>query len=157
MANSLGTRLARIDVLIGGAEQARKQVEEMRKEWAKLGKEVQQAQRNMEKSVDTVDYDENKKAYTEALKQQKQLQKSIQESERNINTVEKYLADISGQTLRNLNNAQKGLKQMILGVNPKNIESLNTVRDYIKQIADEAQRRKGNLVEFPTSSEILEM
>jgi TP901 family phage tail tape measure protein len=148
MANSLGTRLARIDVLIGGAEQARKQVEEMRKEWAKLGKEVQQAQRNMEKSVDTVDYDENKKAYTEALKQQKQLQKSIQESERNINTVEKYLADISGQTLRNLNNAQKGLKQMILGVNPKNIESLNTVRDYIKQIADEAQRRKGNLVEF---------
>lgn len=148
MANSLGTRLARIDVLIGGAEQARKQVEEMRKEWAKLGKEVQQAQRNMEKSVDTVDYDENKKAYTEALKQQKQLQKSIQESERNINTVEKYLADISGQTLRNLNNAQKGLKQMLLGVNPKNIESLNTVRDYIKQIADEAQRRKGNLVEF---------
>ena len=148
MANSLGTRLARIDVLIGGAEQARKQVEEMRKEWAKLGKEVQQAQRNMEKSVDTVDYDENKKAYTEALKQQKQLQKSIQESERNINTVEKYLADISGQTLRNLNNAQKGLKQMILGVNPKNIESLNTVRDYIKQIADEIQRRKGNIVEF---------
>lgn len=148
MANSLGTRLARIDVLIGGAEQARKQVEEMRKEWAKLGKEVQQAQRNMEKSVETVDYDENKKAYTEALKQQKQLQKSIQESERNINTVEKYLADISGQTLRNLNNTQKGLKQMLLGVNPKNIESLNTVRDYIKQIADEAQRRKGNLVEF---------
>lgn len=148
MANSLGTRLARIDVLIGGADQARKQVEEMRKEWAKLGKQVQEAQRNMEKSVDTVDYDKNKKAYTEAQKQQKQLQKSIQESERNINTVQKYLSDISGQTLRNLNNAQKGLKQMLLGVNPKNIESLNTVREYIKQISDEVQRRKGNLVEF---------
>lgn len=148
MANSLGTRLARIDVLIGGAEQARKQVEEMRKEWAKLGKEVQEAQRNMEKSVDTVDYDKNKKFYTDALKQQKQLQKSIQESERNINTVQKYLTDISGQTLRNLNNAQKGLKQMLLGVNPKDLQTLNTVRDYIKQIADEAQRRKGNLVEF---------
>lgn len=148
MANSLGTRLARIDVLIGGAEQARKQVEEMRKEWAKLGKEVQEAQRNMEKSVDTVDYDKNKKVYTDALKQQKQLQKSIQESERSINTVEKYLSDISGQTLRNLNNAQKGLKQMLLGINPKNTETLQTVRDYIKQIADEAQRRKGNLVEF---------
>ena len=66
MANSLGTRLARIDVLIGGADQARKQVEEMRKEWEKLGKQVQEAQRNMEKSVDTVDYDKNKKAYTEA-------------------------------------------------------------------------------------------
>lgn len=148
MANSLGTRLARIDVLIGGADQARKQVEEMRKEWEKLGKQVQEAQRNMEKSVDTVDYDKNKKAYTEAQKQQKQLQKSIQESERNINTVQKYLSDISGQTLRNLNNAQKGLKQMLLGVNPKNIESLNTVREYIKQISDEVQRRKGNLVEF---------
>lgn len=148
MANSLGTRLARIDVLIGGAEQARKQVEEMRKEWTKLGKEVQEAQRNMEKSVDTVDYDKNKKIYTDALKQQKQLQKSIQESERSINTVEKYLSDISGQTLRNLNNAQKGLKQMLLGINPKNTETLQTVRDYIKQIADEIQRRKGNIVEF---------
>lgn len=148
MANSLGTRLARIDVLIGGADQARKQVEEMRKEWAKLGKEVQEAQRNMEKSVDTVDYDKNKKIYTDALKQQKQLQKSIQESERNINTVQKYLNDVSGQTLRNLNNAQKGLNQMLLGVNPKNIESLRTVREYIKQIADEIQRRKGNIVEF---------
>ena len=148
MANSLGTRLARIDVLIGGAEQARKQVEEMRKEWAKLSKEVQEAQQNMEKSVDTVDYDKNKKVYTDALKQQKQLQKSIQESERNINTVQKYLNDVSGQTLRNLNNAQKGLKQMLLGVNPKNVDSLRTVREYIKQIADEIQRRKGNLVEF---------
>ena len=148
MANSLGTRLARIDVLIGGADQARKQVEEMRKEWAKLGKEVQEAQRNMEKSVDTVDYDKNKKIYTDALKQQKQLQKSIQESERNINTVQKYLNDVSGQTLRNLNNAQKGLNQMLLGVNPKNVESLRTVREYIKQIADEIQRRKGNIVEF---------
>ena len=148
MANSLGTRLARIDVLIGGADQARKQVEEMRKEWAKLRKEVQEAQRNMEKSVDTVDYDKNKKIYTDALKQQKQLQKSIQESERNINTVQKYLNDVSGQTLRNLNNAQKGLNQMLLGVNPKNVESLRTVREYIKQIADEIQRRKGNIVEF---------
>ena len=148
MANSLGTRLARIDVLIGRADQARKQVEEMRKEWAKLGKEVQEAQRNMEKSVDTVDYDKNKKIYTDALKQQKQLQKSIQESERNINTVQKYLNDVSGQTLRNLNNAQKGLNQMLLGVNPKNVESLRTVREYIKQIADEIQRRKGNIVEF---------
>lgn len=148
MANSLGTRLARIDVLIGGAEQARKQVEEMRKEWAKLGKEVQEAQRNMEKSVDTVDYDKNKKIYEDALKQQKQLQKSITESERNVNTVQKYLTDISGQTLRNLNNAQRGLRDMLLGVNPKDLKTLNTVRDYIKQIADEIQRRKGNLVEF---------
>lgn len=148
MANSLGTRLARIDVLIGGADQARKKIEEMRKEWEELDKVIQEAQRNMEMSVDTVDYDKNKKIYEDALKQQKQLQKSITESERNVNTVQKYLTDISGQTLRNLNDAQKGLKQMLLGVNPKDLQTLNTVRDYIKQIADEAQRRKGNLVEF---------
>lgn len=148
MANSLGTRLARIDVLIGGADQARKKIEEMRKEWEELDKVIQEAQRNMEMSVDTVDYDKNKKIYEDALKQQKQLQKSITESERNVNTVQKYLTDISGQTLRNLNNAQKGLKQMLLGVNPKDLQTLNTVRDYIKQIADEAQRRKRNLVEF---------
>ena len=148
MANSLGTRLARIDVLIGGAEQARKQVEQMREEWKKLGKQAQEAQKNMQATVDTVAYDKNKKIYEDALKQQKQLQKSITESERNINTVQKYLTDISGQTLRNLNNAQNRLKQMLLGVNPKDLQTLNTVRDYIKQIADEAQRRKGNLVEF---------
>lgn len=148
MANSLGTRLARIDVLIGGAEQARKQVEQMREEWKKLGKQAQEAQKNMQATVDTVAYDKNKKIYEDALKQQKQLQKSITESERNINTVQKYLTDISGQTLRNLNNAQTGLKQMLLGVDPKDLQTLNTVRDYIKQIADEAQRRKGNLVEF---------
>lgn len=148
MANSLGTRLARIDVLIGGAEQARKQVEQMREEWKKLGKQAQEAQKNMQATVDTVAYDKNKKIYEDALKKQKQLQKSITESERNVNTVQKYLTDISGQTLRNLNNAQKGLKQMLLGVNPKDLQTLNTVRDYIKQIADEAQRRKGNLVEF---------
>ena len=148
MANSLGTRLARIDVLIGGADQARKKIEEMRKEWEELDKVIQEAQRNMEMSVDTVDYDKNKKIYEDALKQQKQLQKSITESERNVNTVQKYLTDISGQTLRNLNNAQRGLRDMLLGVNPKDLKTLNTVRDYIKQIADEAQRRKGNLVEF---------
>ena len=126
MANSLGTRLARIDVLIGGAEQARKQVEQMREEWKKLGKQAQEAQKNMQATVDTVAYDKNKKIYEDALKQQKQLQKSITESERNINTVQKYLTDISGQTLRNLNNAQKGLKQMLLGVNPKDLQTLNT-------------------------------
>lgn len=148
MANSLGTRLARIDVLIGGADQARKKIEEMRKEWEELDKVIQEAQRNMEMSVDTVDYDKNKKIYEDALKKQKQLQKSITESERNVNTVQKYLTDISGQTLRNLNNAQRGLRDMLLGVNPKDLKTLNTVRDYIKQIADEIQRRKGNLVEF---------
>ena len=147
MAN-LGTKLARIDVLIGGADQARKKVEEMRKEWAELGKVIKEAEKNMVDAVDTVEYDKQKKIYTDAIKKRKELQKSIQESERNMNTVEKYLKDISGQTLRNLGNARRDLNQMLQGVNPKNFKALETVRDYIKQIGDEIQRRKGNLIEF---------
>lgn len=148
MANSLGTRLARIDVLIGGAEQAQKQVDKMRDEWKKLRKEVENAQEQMNATTNTTLYDDNKKIYNEKVKQLERLTKLIRENQRNVNTVNKYLNDISGQTLRNLGEARKGLNQMLLGINPKNAETLNTVRDYIKQIADEAQRRKGNLVEF---------
>lgn len=148
MANSLGTRLARIDVLIGGAEQAQKQVDKMRDEWKKLRKEVENAQEQMNATTNTTLYDDNKKIYNEKVKQLERLTKLIRENQRNVNTVNKYLNDISGQTLRNLGEARKGLNQMLLGINPKNAETLQTVREYIKQIADEIQRRKGNLVEF---------
>ena len=148
MANSLGNRLARIDVLIGGADQARKQVDKMRDEWKKLRKEVENAQEQMNATTNTTLYDDNKKIYNEKVKQLERLTKLIRENQRNVNTVNKYLNDISGQTLRNLGEARKGLNQMLLGINPKNAETLQTVRDYIKQIADEIQRRKGNLVEF---------
>lgn len=148
MANSLGNRLARIDVLIGGADQAQKQVDKMRDEWKKLRKEVENAQEQMNETTNTTLYDDNKKIYNEKVKQLERLTKLIRENQRNVNTVNKYLNDISGQTLRNLGEARKGLNQMLLGINPKNAETLQTVRDYIKQIADEIQRRKGNLVEF---------
>lgn len=148
MANSLGTRLARIDVLIGGAEQAQKQVDKMRDEWKKLRKEVENAQEQMNATTNTTLYDDNKKIYNEKVKQLERLTKLIRENQRNVNTVNKYLNDISGQTLRNLGEARKGLNQMLLGINPKNAETLQTVREYIKQIADEIQRRKGNIVEF---------
>ena len=148
MANSLGTRLARIDVLIGGAGQAQKQVDKMRDEWKKLRKEVENAQEQMNATTNTTLYDDNKKIYNEKVKQLERLTKLIRENQRNVNTVNKYLNDISGQTLRNLGEARKGLNQMLLGINPKNAETLQTVREYIKQIADEIQRRKGNIVEF---------
>lgn len=148
MANSLGTRLARIDVLIGGADQAQKQVDKMRDEWEKLRKEVDKAQEQMNATTNTTLYDDNKKIYNEKVKQLERLTKLIRENQRNVNTVNKYLNDISGQTLRNLGEARKGLNQMLLGINPKNAETLQTVREYIKQIADEIQRRKGNIVEF---------
>ena len=148
MANSLGTRLARIDVLIGGADQAQKQVDKMRDEWKKLRKEVENAQEQMNATTNTTLYDDNKKIYNEKVKQLERLTKLIRENQRNVNTVNKYLNDISGQTLRNLGEARKGLNQMLLGINPKNAETLQTVREYIKQIADEIQRRKGNIVEF---------
>lgn len=148
MANTLGSRLARVDVLIGGADQAKKKLQEMRDEASRLAKEVENARQAMADSVDTVEYDKKKAEYEKLLKQQKELQRSIGYSERNINTVEKYLSDISNQTLRNLNNAQRSLKQILLGVNPKDLESIKAVQDLIKQVSDEVQRRKGNLVEF---------
>lgn len=148
MANTLGSRLARVDVLIGGADQAKKKLQGMRDEASRLAKEVENARQAMADSVDTVEYDKKKAEYEKLLKQQKELQRSIGYSERNINTVEKYLSDISNQTLRNLNNAQRSLKQILLGVNPKDLESIKAVQDLIKQVSDEIQRRKGNLVEF---------
>lgn len=148
MANTLGSRLARVDVLIGGADQAKRKLQEMRDEASKLAKEAENAKKAMAESVDTVDYDKNKAVYEKLTKQQKDLQKSIYYSERNINTVEKYLSDISGQTLRNLNNAQRSLKQILLGVDPKDLNSIKAVQDLIKQVSDEIQRRKGNIVEF---------
>lgn len=147
MAN-LSNRIARVDVLIGGADQARKKVEEQRREWEKLGKEVEEARKKMEASVDTVNYDKYKKEYETKLREQKVISKMINENERNINLVNKYLEDVSGQTLRNLNNARRALNQMLLSVNPKDMKGLETVRDFIKQIGDEISRRKGSLMEF---------
>ena len=79
MANSLGTRLARIDVLIGGAEQAQKQVDKMRDEWKKLRKEVENAQEQMNATTNTTLYDDNKKIYNEKVKQLERLTKLIRE------------------------------------------------------------------------------
>lgn len=147
MAN-LSNRIARVDVLIGGADQARKKVEEQRREWERLGKEVEEARKKMEASVDTVNYDKYKKEYETKLREQKVISKMINENERNINLVNKYLEDVSGQTLRNLNNARRALNQMLLSVSPKDMKGLETVRDFIKQIGDEISRRKGTLMEF---------
>lgn len=147
MAN-LNNKIARINVLIGGADQAKRQVEDMKKQWAELGKEVDRAKAQMDASVNTVDYDKNKRKYEEYLQQYKQLRRAILETERNINTVNKYLSDLSGQTLQDLGQARKALNQMLRRVKPKDLETLNSVRDFIRQVADEAQRRKGNIVEF---------
>lgn len=147
MAN-LSNKIARVDVLIGGTDQAKKQLDVMRKQWGDLGKKVDEAKKLMEKSTNTVDYDKYNKARTDALKEQKQVNRAIIETERNINTVQKYLTDISGQTIRSLNQGKKALSQMLLGIKPENLKSLETVRGFISQIGDEAQRRRGNLVEF---------
>lgn len=148
MANSLGTRLARIDVLIGGADQAKKKLEEMKNELKKLKDASVEAQEKMNASIEKVDFYKYKQVYEDIEKKIKQLSKTINANEATIKTVDTYLNDISGQTLRNLNNAQKGLKQMLLSVDPKKVETISVLRGYIKQVYDEIQRRKGNLVEF---------
>lgn len=102
----------------------------------------------MNASIEKVDFYKYKQVYEDIEKKIKQLSKTINANEATIKTVDTYLNDISGQTLRNLNNAQKGLKQMLLSVDPKKVETISVLRGYIKQVYDEIQRRKGNLVEF---------
>lgn len=147
MAN-YGRRQAQVDILIGGVDQAKKDLEVQRNKWVLLSEAVEDARKKMEASVNTVDYDKNKKALEEIERERKQLAKVMRDNERNIKMVEKYLEDVSGQTLRNLNEARRALNQLLLSVSPKNTEGLETVRGYIKQIGDEISRRKGTLMEF---------
>ena len=110
--------------------------------------EAEKARKAMEASTGTVAYDRHKKEYEEAQKNQKQLERAIRLSQQNINTVDKYLQDISGQTLRNLQAARRTMQQALLSVDPKDTEGLQAVRGFITQIADEIKRRKGEIQEF---------
>lgn len=147
MAN-YGKRQARVDVFIGGTTQARKEVDEMRQKWAELGVTIEAARKKMEASAGTNEYKSNKKVFDNFVKEQKLLAKMIQENERSIHNVEHYLSDVSGQTLRQLNNTRREINQMLLSINPKNAEGLEKVRGYIKKVGDEISRRKGTLMEF---------
>lgn len=147
MAN-YGRRQAQVDILIGGVDQAKQKLKEQREEWSRLGKVADETREKMEASVGTVEYDKYKQVLQDTLKEQKALGKAMRDNERNIKTVEKYLEDVSGQTLRNLNEARRSVNQWLLSVNPKNTEGLETVRELIKEIGDEISRRKGTLMEF---------
>ena len=148
MAGNLGSRIARVDVIIGGVQQAKAQLKEMEAQMKQYAESAEKARKAMLASTNTVDYDRHKADYEKASKDQKQLERAIRLSQQNINTVDKYLQDISGQTLRNLQAARRTMQQALLSVDPKDTEGLETVRGFITQIADEIKRRKGDLVEF---------
>lgn len=148
MAGNLGSRIARVDVIIGGVQQAKAQLKEMEAQMKQYAETAEKARKAMEASTGTVAYDRHKKEYEDAQKNQKQLERAIRISQQNINTVDKYLQDISGQTLRNLQAAQRTMRQALLSVDPKDTEGLSAVRGFITQIADEIKRRKGDLLEF---------
>lgn len=148
MAGNLGSRIARVDVIIGGVQQAKVQLKEMEAQMKQYAETAEKARKAMEASTGTVAYDRHKKEYEEAQKNQKQLERAIRLSQQNINTVDKYLQDISGQTLRNLQAARRTMQQALLSVDPKDTEGLQAVRGFITQIADEIKRRKGEIQEF---------
>ena len=148
MAGNLGSRIARVDVIIGGVQQAKAQLKEMEAQMKQYAESAEKAREAMLASTNTVDYDRHKADYEKASKDQKQLERAIRLSQQNINTVDKYLQDISGQTLRNLQAARRTMQQALLSVDPKDTEGLETVRGFITQIADEIKRRKGEIVEF---------
>ena len=148
MAGNLGSRIARVDVIIGGVQQAKAQLKEMEAQMKQYAETAEKARKAMEASTGTVAYDRHKKEYEDAQKNQKQLERAIRLSQQNINTIDKYLQDISGQTLRNLQAARRTMQQALLSVDPKDTEGLETVRGFITQIADEIKRRKGEIQEF---------
>ena len=225
MAGNYGTRIARVDVLIGGVDQAKQKIREMKDEAEKLGdtvedmrkrlseaagdpaawqkwkdifdlsvkeqeevaKTISETQRAMEENKgDQTAYDRLSKSLEKSLDRQhklaeliakaqagmsatkgnqalydniskeldraerdlKDLNRNIRKSEENTNAVEKYLTDISGQTLRNLQAGRRALMDDLLGIDPKNVEYLERTREVLKKVNDEIKRRKGDLVEF---------
>ena len=225
MAGNYGTRIARVDVLIGGVDQAKQKIREMKDEAEKLGntvedmrkrlseaagdpaawqkwkdlfdrsvkeqeevaKTISETQRAMEDNKDdqaaydrlskslerSLDrqhklaeliakaqagmsatkgnqalYDNINKELSRAERDLKDLNRNIRKSEENTNAVEKYLTDISGQTLRNLQAGRRALMDDLLGIDPKNVEYLERTREELKKVNDEIKHRKGDLVEF---------
>ena len=146
--SDLGKRIARVDVLIGGVDQAKEQVEQLKGKVKLLREEADKAKERMENAVNTVQYAKYQEEYEKARKEYDSTNRALQTTNRNIQTVRDYLTNISGQTLRNLNIAKRTLNQMLLGIKPDNFKALDTVRGFIKEVTDEAQRRKGTLIEF---------
>jgi hypothetical protein len=154
MASS-SSRVARIDVLIGGVDQAKNQVAEMKTKAAELTTQLEAAKSQMDKLADVKGtdaasaYDKAKEAVKRLETELGALNKSIRTSEQNIKTVGEYLNDVSGQSIRNLNTSAKALKQMQSSADPRTQkDALNTVNEMLKKVTDEIARRKGTIKEF---------
>ena len=219
MAN-LGNKLARVDVIIGGVDQAKNKLKELEQASASLGEEVKKAKKELETTAKTTQYETYKKIYDEALRKQKEMtsvisdlmqkikeaegtaakeiyeaqynqmiaarndlrrtmdnakavmeanhtsydaaKKSLAEKEKekklvdrqiremksNISTIEEVLGNLSGATLKQLSDALKDVNKNLRYANPKEAGRIIELQETIKQIGDEIQRRKGNLIEF---------
>lgn len=219
MAN-LGNKLARVDVIIGGVDQAKNKLKELEQASASLGEEVKKAKKELETTAKTTQYETYKKIYDEALRKQKEMtsvisdlmqkikeaegtaakeiyeaqynqmiaarndlrrtmdnakavmeanhtsydaaKKSLAEKEKekklvdrqiremksNISTIEEVLGNLSGATLKQLSDALKDVNKNLRYANPKEAGRIIELQKTIKQIGDEIQRRKGNLIEF---------
>lgn len=153
-----GKRMARIDVLIGGVAQAKQQVAQMKDDWEQLGKVVREARRRMEESTGTVEYDKNRKEFERRLKEFESLGRILRHNQSAIKTVQDRLDDLSGQTLRNLNNARKDLTDMLRSVRPGSTrpdgeDATEYIRRQLKLVGEEIRKRQGELVGYTEAIE----
>lgn len=144
----LGNRQAKIDVYIGGVEQANKQLDEMRKRAQQLRDDIESIRFNAQMQTDSK---KRAEMFDEAREMEKTLNllgKSIRDTERDIFTVSNELKDLSGQSIREMQLQARSLREAIGRLRPEDTEKLNFYTARIKQIADEIKRRKGDLLEF---------
>lgn len=153
--------MARIDVLIGGVAQAKQQVAQMKEDWKQLGERVEAVKKEMETAATASDpslYDRRKKELQALEKEYASLGRTINQNQSAIKTVQDRLDDLSGQTLRNLNNARKDLTDMLRSVRPGSTrpdgeDATEYIRRQLKLVGEEIRKRQGELVDYEKAIE----
>lgn len=148
--------MARIDVLIGGVAQAKQQVAQMKDDWKQLGKQVEAVKKEMENAAVSSDpslYDRKKKELQSLEKEYASLGRVINQNQNAIKTIEDRLDNLSGQTLRNLNNARKDLTDMLRSARPgatrpDGEDATEYIRRQLKLVGEEIRKRQGELVDY---------
>lgn len=144
----LGNRQARIDVYIGGVDQANKQLDEMSARAKELRREIENLRFNAQMESDPKKRTELFNQARDSEKLLAALNKSIRDTERDIYTVSNELKELSQLSINEMNIQARSLRTAIGRLHPEDTEKMNFYVAKIKQIADEIKRRKGELVEF---------
>lgn len=141
---------ARIDVYIGGTEQAKNQLKEMRSEASKLREEIEEMKKQQLFELDTKAYDELGAKIKESEKRLSAMNKVIRDTDRQIYNVAKELSDLSGLTERDLRTSRKYYQQVVARTDPKDLEKMQYNASMLNEIMQELDRRKASVEGFAT-------